>query len=137
MVHGSLEPARIVKMTISFETLLTATAKIQEGRLVLQITSVEYRGNIVPIDISAYDLDGQLGLNLPYSPEVNAFKEIASGLSSSAGTNITLSSSARQHMISDLTKEVIQRTTGYISKRIGHIKVTVKADHQVFLLPKK
>ncbi|WP_427864303.1 hypothetical protein [Niabella sp. CJ426] len=35
---------------------------------------------MVPIDISAYDLDGQLGLNLPYSPEVNAFKEIASGI---------------------------------------------------------
>lgn len=132
-----LEGARIAKMTIPAGTLLTATAMIRDGRLALQITSVEYKGNIVPVDLSAYDLDGQMGLNLPYSPDVNAIKEIASGMSTSAGTNIVLSSSTGQQLISDLTKGVVQGASGYLAKRIGTPRVTVKAGHLLYLVPKK
>lgn len=130
-----LEGARIAKMTLPEGTLLTAKAMITDGRLGLHITSVEYKGNFVPVDLSAYDLDGQIGLNLPHSPDVNAIKEIASGMS--AGTNIVLSSSTGQQLISDLTKGVVQGTTGYISKKIGSPKITVKAGHLLFLVPKK
>jgi conjugative transposon TraM protein len=132
-----LEGARIARMTLPEGTLLTAKAMITDGRLGLQITSVEYKGNFVPVDLSAYDLDGQIGLNLPYSPDVNAIKEIASGMSTSAGTNIVLSSSTGQQLISDLTKGVVQGTTGYISKKIGSPKITVKSGHLLFLVPKK
>ncbi|MBS0027241.1 conjugative transposon protein TraM [Chitinophaga sp. 22321] len=131
-----LQGIRIAGMNIPPGTLLTARASVRDGRLGLDISSVEYKGSIVPVDISAYDLDGQLGLNLPYSPDVNAVKEIASGMSSSAGTNIVLSSSTGQQLISDLTKGVVQGTAGYLAKRIGTAKVTVKAGYLLFLLPK-
>lgn len=132
-----LEGARIAQMILPPGTLLTAAAMISDGRLGLQVTSVEYEGNFVPVDLSAYDLDGQQGLNLPYSPDVNAFKEIASGMSSSAGTNIVLSSSTGQQVISDLTKGVVQGTSGYVAKKIGNPKVTVKSGYLLFLVPKK
>jgi conjugative transposon TraM protein len=132
-----LEGARIARMTIPAGTLLTATAMVRDGRLALQITSVEYKGNIVPVDLSAYDLDGQMGLNLPYSPDVNAIKEIASGMSTSAGTNIVLSTSTGQQLISDMTKGIVQGTSGYLAKRIGTPRVTIKAGHLLYLVPKK
>lgn len=131
-----LEGIRIAGIAIPPGTLLTARAGIRDGRLGLEITSVEYRGKIVPVEISAYDLDGQAGLNLPYTPDVNAIKEIASGMSSSAGTNIVLGSSTGQQLISDLTKGVVQGASGYLAKRIGASKVTVKAGYLLFLLPK-
>ncbi|MGN7706866.1 conjugative transposon protein TraM [Chryseobacterium sp. 22543] len=131
-----LQGIRIGGIGIPPGTLLTARAGIRDGRLGLEISSVEYKGNILPVEISAYDLDGQLGLNLPYTPDVNAMKEIASGMSSSAGTNIVLSSSTGQQLISDLTKGVVQGTTGYLAKRIGTPKITVKAGYLLFLLPK-
>ncbi|WP_431609231.1 conjugative transposon protein TraM [Chryseobacterium sp. 'Rf worker isolate 10'] len=131
-----LEGIRIAGIAIPPGTLLTARAGIREGRLGLDITSVEYKGRIVPVEISAYDLDGQLGLNLPYTPDVNAIKEIASGMSSSAGTNIVLSSSTGQQLMSDLTKGVVQGASGYLAKRIGTPKVTIKAGYLLFLLPK-
>lgn len=132
-----LENARIAKMILPAGTLVTASSKIQDGRLGLFITSIEFKGNIVPVDIIAYDLDGQPGLNLPFSSDINAFKEIASGMSSSAGTNITLSSSTGQQLISDVTKGVVQGTAGYISKKISSPKVTLKAGYLLFLLPQK
>jgi len=131
-----LQGIRIAGMNIPPGTLLTARASMRDGRLGLDISSVEYKGSIVPVDISAYDLDGQVGLNLPYTPDVNAVKEIASGMSSSAGTNIVLSSSTGQQLISDLTKGVVQGTTGYLSKKIAAPKATVKAGYLLFLLPK-
>lgn len=131
-----LEGIRIAGIAIPPGTLLTARAGIRDGRLGLEISSVEYKGKIVPVEISAYDLDGQIGLNLPYTPDVNAIKEIASGMSSSAGTNIVLSSSTGQQLISDLTKGVVQGASGYLAKRIGASKVTVKAGYLLFLLPK-
>ncbi|MYY43965.1 conjugative transposon protein TraM [Elizabethkingia anophelis] len=132
-----LENARVAKMLIPPGTLLTAMAKIESGRLALQITSIEFEGNIVPVDILAYDLDGQSGLNLPYSPDLNAVKEVTAGMSNSAGTSISMNSSPGKQLLADLTKGVVQGTTGYISKRIGTLKVTVKAGHQLFLVPKK
>ncbi|EJL74375.1 conjugative transposon protein TraM [Chryseobacterium populi] len=132
-----LEGARIARMNIPAGTLLTAIVVNSDARLKLQVSSVEYKGNIVPVDLSAYGLDGQPGLNLPYSPDVNAFKEIASGMSSSAGTNIVLSSSTGQQLTSDLTKGVVQGVSGYVAKRIGSPKITVKSGDPLFLVPKK
>ena len=34
----------------------------------LKITSIKLEGNIIPVDITIYDLDGQQGLYVPYSP---------------------------------------------------------------------
>lgn len=132
-----LEAVRTAKMTIPIGTVLTAFAKLQEGRLQLQITSLENKGNIISVDIIAYDVDGQMGLNLPYSAEANAFKEIASGMSSSSGTNITLSSSTGQQVISDMTKGVVQGASGYLAKKISAPKITLKAGYSLFLLPNK
>lgn len=64
-----LEPAKTPQRTIPKGTIVTANAKFQNGRLQLKVTSVELEGNIIPVDITIYDLDGQQGLYVPYSPE--------------------------------------------------------------------
>jgi hypothetical protein len=62
-------------------TIVTANAKFQNGRLQLKVTSIELEGNIIPVDITIYDLDGQQGLYVPYSPEMNALTEMAGNMS--------------------------------------------------------
>src|SRR5690606_31884777 len=64
-----LEAAQTPERTIPKGTVVTANTKFQGGRLQLKITSVELDGNIIPVDITIYDLDGQQGLYVPYSPE--------------------------------------------------------------------
>jgi conjugative transposon TraM protein len=54
-----LEPAKTPQRTIPKGTIVTANAKFQNGRLQLKVTSVELEGNIIPVDITIYDLDGQ------------------------------------------------------------------------------
>ncbi|HWK58355.1 MAG TPA: conjugative transposon protein TraM [Parapedobacter sp.] len=131
-----LETAQTPVRSIPAGTVLTANAKFQGGRLQLKVTSIEYEGNIIPVDITVYDVDGQQGLNVPYSPEMNALSEIASNMSQTSGTSIMMTRSAGQQMAGDLSRGVVQGVSGYFSKKVRTPKVTVKAGHQIFLVSK-
>jgi len=132
-----LEPAQTPSRTIPTGTLLTANAKFQGGRLQLKITSIELEGNIIPVDITIYDIDGQQGLYVPYSPEMNALTEMAGNMSQTSGTSLMLTQNAGQQVAADLSRGVVQGISGYFAKKVRTPKVTLKAGHQVFLVSKK
>src|SRR5690606_41931620 len=83
------------------------------------------------------DLDGQLGLLVPRSDEINAVGEIAANMSQSSGMNISMSRSAGQQVASDLSRGLIQGVSGYFSKKLRAVKVTVRSGHPVLLVAKK
>lgn len=132
-----LEPAKTPSRTIPQGTVVTANAKFQSGRLQLKITSVELEGNIIPVDITIYDLDGQQGLYVPYSPEMNALTEMAGNMSQTGGTSLMLTQNAGQQVAADLSRGVVQGISGYFAKKVRTPKVTLKAGHQVFLVSKQ
>ncbi|GEM53390.1 conjugative transposon protein TraM [Empedobacter brevis NBRC 14943 = ATCC 43319] len=132
-----LEPAQTPQRTIPKGTIVTANAKFQGGRLQLKITSIELEGNIIPVDITIYDLDGQQGLHVPYSPEMNALTEMAGNMSQQSGTSLMLTQNAGQQVAADLSRGVVQGISGYFAKKVRTPKVTLKAGHQVFLVSKK
>ena len=132
-----LEPAQTPSRTIPTGTLVTANAKFQGGRLQLKITSIELEGNIIPVDITIYDIDGQQGLYVAYSPEMNALTEMAGNMSQTSGTSLMLTQNAGQQVAADLSRGVVQGISGYFAKKVRTPKVTLKAGHQVFLVSKK
>lgn len=132
-----LESAQTPNRTIPKGTIVTANAKFQGGRLGLKITSIELEGYIIPVDITIYDLDGQQGLYVPYSPEMNTLTEMAGNMSQASGTSVMLTQSAGQQAAADLSRGVVQGISGYFTKKVRAPKVTLKAEHQVFLVTKK
>lgn len=132
-----LESAQSSGIVIPQGTLVTAVAKLQAGRLHLKITSIEIEGTILPVDLTIYDLDGQQGLHIPYSPEMNAASEMAANMSQTSGSSLMLTQSAGQQVAADLSRGVIQGISGYFSKKARTPKVTLKAGHQIFLVSKK
>lgn len=116
--------------------LLIAAGKFQGGRLQLTISSIQYKGSVYPVEINIYDNDGQLGLYVPYSAEQNAVSDIVANMSQTSGTNIMMTQSAGQQVAADLSRGVVQGLSGYFQKRVRQPKVTVKAGHQVLLVPK-
>lgn len=132
-----LESAKTLNRTIPKGTVVTANAKFQGGRLHLKITSVELEGSIIPVDITIYDLDGQQGLYVPYSPEMNALTEMAGNMSQTGGTSVMLTQNAGQQVAADLSRGVVQGISSYFSKKVRTPKVTLKAGHQIFLVSKK
>jgi conjugative transposon TraM protein len=130
-----LEPMRVGKMLVSENTLLSGFAKIQGERLQITVTSIEYNSNIIPVEMSVYDTDGQRGIFIPDTKEINAAKEIAANMGTNAGTSISLSSDAGEQFAADMGRSVVQGVSQFFSKKMREVKVNLKAGYRVFLLP--
>jgi len=123
--------------TLPSGATISAQSKFQNGRLHLKVTSLELCGSIVPVELIAYDLDGQQGLFVPFSAEMNAVTEIAGNMSQNSGTSIMMPRSAGQQLAGDLTRGVVQGVSGYVAKKIKSPKITLKSGVQVLLVSKK
>jgi conjugative transposon TraM protein len=130
-----LEPMRAGSMIIRENTVLSGAAKIQGERLQITVVSLEYGGNIIPVEISVYDTDGQKGIFIPDTKAINAAKEIAANMGTNAGTSISLSSDAGEQFAADMGRSLIQGASQYFSRKMREVKVSLKAVYRVFLLP--
>lgn len=129
-----LEPVQIGKFRIPPNTLISGEAKIQGDRLVISIQSLEYRGTIFSIELTVYDTDGQEGIFIPGSLEINAFKEMVGNIGSNMGTSISLTQSAGQQVLSGLGKGLIQSGSQYMTKKVQTVTVKLKAGYKILLL---
>jgi conjugative transposon TraM protein len=130
-----LEPMRAGKMLVHENTVLSGFARIQGERLQITVNSLEYNGNIIPVEMSVYDTDGQRGIFIPDTKEVNAAKEIAANMGTNAGTSISLSSDAGEQFAADMGRSVVQSVSQFFSRKMREVKVNLKAGYRVFLLP--
>ena len=132
-----LETARVQQISIPKHSLLMAQAKIDGNRMQLLIKSIEVNGRILPVKLSAYDTDGQMGVYIPGSEEVSAIKEMGANVGGSMGTSFTFSSSAKDQIISEVTRGVMQGAGQLLQKKLRTIKVTLKGGYRLFLVQTK
>lgn len=128
-----LEPMLVSGRKIPCNALVVGTAKVQGERLAIVISSLEYRGSIIPVELSVYDTDGQAGIFIPGSMERSAAKEIAANMGTSVGSSVNISTDAKAQLASDLGKGLIQGTSQYFSKKMRTVKVHLKAGYKVLL----
>ena len=123
--------------TVPRNATLVGSARLQGERLEIDITSLEHQGNIVPVELEVYDNDGQAGIFIPGSMEIDAAKEIGANMGSSLGSSISISTDAGAQLASDLGKGVIQGVSQYISKRMRTVRVHLKSGYRVLLYQEK
>ena len=128
-----LEPMAVADKIIPHNAVVVGTAKIQGERLDIGITSLEYDGTIIPVELAVYDTDGQSGIFIPNSMEMNAVREVAANMGGSLGSSINISTNAGAQLASDLGKGLIQGTSQYIAKKMRTVKVHLKAGYKVML----
>ena len=128
-----LEPMLVSGREIPRNTSVVGVAKIQGERLNVLISSLEYHGNIIPVELAVYDMDGQAGIFIPGSMERSAAKEIVAGMGTSAGSSMNFSTDAGAQLAADLGKGLIQGTSQYFSKKMRSVKVHLKAGYKVLI----
>ena len=128
-----LEPMSVSGREIPRNALVVGTAKLQGERLSIIISSLGYRGSIIPVELSVYDTDGQAGIIIPGSMERNAAKEIAANMGTSVGSSVNISTDAGAQLTADLGKGLIQGTSQYFAKKMRTVKVHLKAGYKVLL----
>lgn len=130
-----LEPMLVSGWEIPRNAFVVGTTKLQGERLAVVISSLEYHGNIIPVELAVYDTDGQAGIFIPGSMERSAAKEIVAGMGTSAGSSMNFSTDAGAQLAADLGKGLIQGTSQYFSKKMRTVKVHLKAGLQGIALP--
>lgn len=132
-----LEQMRVGDIIIPANSVVTGSARITGERLGIGITSIEYAGSIYNVKLNVYDTDGQEGIFIPGSMELNAAKEVAANMGTSMGSSINISSDAKAQLASDLGKGLIQGTSKYIAKKMRTVKVHLKSNYRVMLYADK
>ena len=131
-----LEPMQAGNIVVPKNTLVAGTAKVQGERLDILVSSIEYAGNIIPVELAVFDTDGQKGLSVPSSMEQEAFNEAMANIGSGLGTSISFAQSAGQQVAMDVTRGLLQGTSGYLAKKFRTVKVKLKAGYKVMLYAK-
>ena len=132
-----LEPLQAGNLVIPQNTLVSGTGKVQGERLDIVVSSVEYRGNLLPVELAVYDSDGQKGLSVPSSLEQEAAKEALANIGGGLGTSISFARSAGQQIAMDLTRGVMQGGSQYLAKKFRTVKVHLKAGYELMLYAKQ
>ena len=132
-----LEPACIGELRIPRQSLLIAQAKLGGNRLHLLVKSLEIGGRIIPVKLSAYDLDGQEGIYIPGAEQVSALKEMGANIGGSVGTSFTFASSAKDQIISEAARGVMQGASQLLQKKLRTLQVTLKGGYRLFLVSSK
>lgn len=128
-----LEAMRVGEREIPRNAVIVGMARLQGERLAITLKSIEHGGMIMPIELAVYDNDGQEGIFIPKSLEVDAAKEVGANMGSSLNSSINISSNAGAQLASDLGKGVIQGVSQYISKKMRTVKIHLKAGYKVML----
>jgi conjugative transposon TraM protein len=131
-----LEPLSVAGYVVPVNAPVYGIANIQGQRLWIQVTSIESEGNIIPVELTVHDMDGQIGINVPTSMERVAAKNALAGIGQSFGTSISFAESAGQQVAMDLTRGVMNGASQYVASKMREVKVNLKTGYQVLLIAK-
>lgn len=129
-----LEQVQVGSMIVPRNAVVTGVAKIQGERMEITVGSLEYAGTVLPVALSAYDTDGQRGIFIPNTTEINAAKEAVANMGTSSGTSISLAGNAGQQLAADMGRSLIQGASQLVAKKLREVKVKLKAGYRIFLL---
>lgn len=132
-----LEPLQAGDIVIPRNSLVSGAARIQGERVDIEITTLEYAGNIIPVELAVHDADGSRGIYVPSSMEREALNEAMANIGAGLGSSFSFAQSSGQQLTMDITRGLLQGASGYLGKKFRTVKVTLKADHPVVLYAKK
>ena len=129
-----MEDMRVGKHVLPRNTVITGEGSIKGERLDISIVRVEHDGNIIPVELSVHDNDGQAGIFIPGSMEVNVAKEVAANMGQNLGTSISITNqSAGDQLLSEVGRGTIQGVSQYFTKKMREEKVHLKSGYMLML----
>ena len=132
-----LEPMQVARYVLPTNTVVFGVAGIEGQRLSITVRSIESGGNIIPVQLTAHDTDGQPGLNIPNSLEREAAKEAVASVGSSGISSISVTHNAGQQAAMDLVRGAMSAGSQYLNAKMREVKINLKAGYQLLLISKE
>ena len=132
-----LEPIKVGNYIIDTDTYLYALITgFNEQRVRLNIVSIMHHNNILPINLSIYDVDGMEGLYIPSSQFREFTKEL--GGNTMQGMNLnTATGDMKQQFFTSLIDRAFTSTSSSISRLIRQNKAKLKYNTFIYLIDKE
>ena len=124
-----LEDYQVGGRLIPANTHLSANCTIGD-RLSLKVTSVELGGQIIPLNLDAYDRDGSLGI---YCPETGSTRN-KNTVTNSA---LTTASSTIGGMVGRIAGAAINTGASVVRNATGDVTVTITSGYEFYLMKSK
>jgi conjugative transposon TraM protein len=134
LVEGSTVKFRLMNdiiingLLIPKDNFIYGKASLIGDRLIILIKSIIYRNDLMPVNLSVYDLDGLEGIYIPGSITQEIVKQTSDNAIQNMGLN-SLNSTLGTQAIS----AGIDAGKNLLTRKAKLIKVTVKAGYQVLL----
>jgi conjugative transposon TraM protein len=112
-------------------TFVFGTASMENERLLIVISSINYRSNLLPVSLFVHDIDGVAGVYIPGSINRDVAKRSAD--QSLSGVDLVTMDPSIQ---AQATAAGITAAKTLLSKKVKLVKVTVKAGYRVLLKDK-
>lgn len=113
---------------ISRNSFVYGTAALNNERLRINITSIRYKNNIIPVSLEVYDIDGLQGIYIPGSINREVAKE-----SSNEAINALGLTTFDPSFTAQATGAGIQAAKTLLSKKVKQVKVTIKEGYKILL----
>lgn len=128
-----IEPMWVGNCLIPRNTIIVGSARLQDERLEVEISSIEANGSVYEVDLQVFDSYGQEGINIPNSMESDALHEIGANMGSTMGSSINLTTNTGAQIASDVGRGLINGVSQYLNKKLRTVKVHLKAGYRVML----
>ncbi len=123
-----LQDVQLEGHLIPRNSFLYGVCSMSGNRLSIAATSVQYQGNLLPVSLKAFDIDGGEGLNIPGSIDRDALKQgAAQGVSGADLLTMSPSLGAQAAGIA------IQTGKALTGRKIKTVKIHLKANYQLLL----
>ncbi|AMJ63987.1 conjugative transposon protein TraM [Hymenobacter sp. PAMC 26628] len=123
-----LQDVQLEGHLIPRNSFLYGVCSMSGNRLSIAATSVQYQGNLLPVSLKAFDIDGGEGLNIPGSIDRDAIKQgAAQGVSGADMLTMSPSLGAQAAGIA------IQTGKALTGRKIKTVKIHLKANYQLLL----
>lgn len=131
-----MEDIQIGSVVVPKGTTVVARSTLSANRLQLKVSSIEYQGRIIGVDLSAFDINGQEGLYVPLSTEAVGIKALGEGLAETATGGISIQQSGKDQILANVSNGLIRAGGNYLRSKAGEVKIKIKAGYQLYLYDK-
>lgn len=145
MVHGEqqVHHGSIVKLRLLEEVLIRGDnipsgsfvfgqVSLDQERLQIMVRSIPYKGQLLPVSLSVFDLDGIAGIHIPGSVEREVVKQSADQAVQSMGIPGVTNSLPAQ-----IATAGIGTAKNILGRKLRQLRVTIKSGYQVLLKDEK
>ncbi|SHL10334.1 Bacteroides conjugative transposon TraM protein [Chitinophaga jiangningensis] len=124
-----LEDIYVAGVLVPRNAFVWGKGKLTDGRFVINITSIQYGNNILPVDLSVFDMDGILGVDV----NANMATEVTKQTTDQAIQSLSIAS-LDPSIGAQAASAGIQAAKSLVGRKLKVVKVNIRSGYDVLLV---